>query len=269
VEQAETAKQQNDNPNKHQQGNNLRGLANRLNELGVSDKLRWEMARINSKPITKKTHLLNSSILFLCGTFFILVAPTGYAKQKAITDTGEQVILNSDGTWVYTDNSKKAAYNIGTNKKKYIKPKKSLFLLKSVNNKSAFWINTNKWSFKKNKIGEAAEYGFELKGTDLYGMVITEGIAIPLETLANIALVNAQSEDPDAEIVKKEYRNVNGKEVIHMVIEGIIEGIGFSYVGYYYSDDSGATQFLAFTATSVVDKYKSEINDFLNGLVTQ
>ncbi|MBA7532119.1 hypothetical protein ES705_24345 [subsurface metagenome] len=202
-------------------------------------------------------------------TILLLLAATSYASQKAITDTGEQVILNSDGTWEYYGNAQKPAKIIETIKKKFERPRNSSFLLKSIKNKSAYWINTNKWSFHKAKDNPQAEYQFQLKGKDLYAMTIAEGVEIPIETLTNIALDNARSVAPDTKIVRQEYRVVNGNKVIYMEMNGTLQGVKFTYLGYYYSDTSGSIQLIAYTATSVVDKYKTEINDFLNGLVTQ
>ena len=142
-------------------------------------------------------------------------------------------------------------------------------MLKSSSNNSAFWINAKKWSFKKSKTNVEAEYEFSLKGGDLHGMAITEGLEIPIEYLINIALENAQAEAPDAKIVSQEYRIVNGHKVIYLEISGTMYGISFTYFGYFYSDSSGTTQFIAYTGTSLADKYRSEINDFLNGLDKQ
>ena len=202
-------------------------------------------------------------------TILVLLATTSYASQKAITDTGEEVILHDDGTWEYSDKAKKPAKTIETSKEQFEKPKSSSFLLKSNKNNSAYWINTDKWAFKKAADITEAEYQFKLKGEDLYGMTIAEGIEIPVESLADIALSNARNAAPDAKILRQEYRIVNGNKVIYMEISGTIQGINFIYLGYYYSDASGSTQLVAYTATSLVDKYKSEINDLLNGLVTQ
>ncbi len=203
-------------------------------------------------------------------TILLLLAATSYASQKAITDTGEEVILNSDGTWEYFDTSKKANNIIKTNKKNFKRPSNSTFLLKSTINNSAYWINTDKWSFKKGKDTEETEYAFKLKDKGLYGMVITEQVEIPsLESLADIALTNARNAAPNAKIVRQEYRVVNGKKVIYMEMNGTIQGIKFTYLGYYYSDVSGCTQFITYTSNNLVDTFKSEINDFLNGLDTQ
>ena len=202
-------------------------------------------------------------------TILLLLAATSYASQKAITDTGEEVILNSDGTWEYSDNAQKASNIIETNKKKFERPKDSSFLLKSIKNNSAYWINTDKWSFGKAKDNPEVEYQFQLKGKDLYAMAVNEGIEIARESLIDIALSNARSAAPDVKIVRQEYRIVNGKKVIYMEMNGTIQSIKFTYLGYYYSDASGSTQLVTYTATNLVDKYRSEINDFLNGLVMQ
>jgi len=108
----------------------------------------------------------------------LLLAATCYAGQTAITDTGEKVILNSDGTWVYSNKALTPATRIGTNKEKFNKPNDSTFLLKSTKTNSAFWINTDKWSFEKKQ--SALEYQVRLKDKALFGMAITEPVEIPL-----------------------------------------------------------------------------------------
>lgn len=199
----------------------------------------------------------------------ISLAGASHAGVRAITDTGEEVILDSDGTWKYTHNShNNAAKTIQTNDKTFKKAKDASFLVKSTTNDSAYWINTHKWAFRKATNNADAEYEFRLKGQDLYGMTVTERARIPIESLANIALTNAKDTAPDAKTIKEEYRNVNGKKVIYMQMNGTLKGIKFTYLGYYYSDDSGSTQYIAYTASNLVDKYRAEIDDFLNGLTT-
>ncbi|MCG8429266.1 MAG: hypothetical protein MI754_18090, partial [Chromatiales bacterium] len=147
---------------------------------------------------------------------------------------------------------------------------KSSFSLKSTKNNSVFWINPKKWAFSKSDDGnEAAEYNFQLRGKDLYAMAITEEITIDIENLAQIALENAREAAPNARITKREYRIVNGNKVIFQQMEGTIQGINFTYLGYYYSNDTGSTQYLTYTATSLVSKYRTKINGFLNGFANK
>ncbi len=206
----------------------------------------------------------------LYAILLILLATTIYASQKAITDTGEEIIIYSDGTWKYPNNSRQNAGPIKFNKNTFRRPKAASFLLKSKTNNSAYWINTHKWSFSKAKDKtEAAEYKFQLKGKDLYGMAITEEIEIPIQSLTDIAFSNAKDAASDIKLLKKEFRTVNGKKVIYMEMGGTLQGMKITYLGYYYSDASGTTQFLTYTGTNLVGKYKSEITGFLNGLVSQ
>ena len=199
----------------------------------------------------------------------LVMATTSFASQKAITDTGEEVILNDDGTWEYSEKAQRLGKIIETNKKKFERPINSSFLVKSNKNKSAYWINTDKWGFEKEKNYPDVEYTFRLKGTDLYAMIIAEGIQMDVERLCDIALENAQKKAPDARIVRQEYRFVNGKKVIYMEMRGTIQSVKFAYLGYYHSDESGVTQFITFTGANLVDKYRSEINNCLNGFDTQ
>ena len=190
------------------------------------------------------------------------------AAQSAVTDRGEIVILNDDGTWSHQDKSKDIS-SVPTNSQKFETPKGSSFLLKSQKNDSAFWLNASKWNFKKAQEGSATEYEFELKGKDLYAMAVTEEVSIPIDSLGEIALENAKEVAPDTRIIKKEYRTVNGQKVLHLEFAGTIQGINFTYIAYYYSDKSGSTQFLAYTGTNLVSKYRVDINDLLNGFTSQ
>lgn len=205
------------------------------------------------------------TILVLC--FFALNAT---ASKKAITDEGDVVVLNDDGTWIYENGKAESEIKLDMNPFTFSKNSDSKFMLKSGKTSNAFWINPKKWTFKKNaNEHEAAEYTFNAKGTDLYGMVISEQVEIKLENLVEIAFDNAKSAAPDTKIVKKEYRMVNNQKVIYMEMEGTIQSVKFTYLGYYFSDPSGSTQYLTYTGTNLVKKYRKDIDDFLNGFVSQ
>jgi hypothetical protein len=202
-------------------------------------------------------------------TFFI--SSICCAGQIAITDTGDEVILNSDGTWQYSDASASASASaIKTNETSFQKPDGSTFLLKSTRNNSSIYINPKIWSFKKGKEASSdAEYVFELKGGDLYGQVITEEVSMPLETLSNVAFENFKDAAPNGRITKREYRKVNGNKVIYQEMQGNSQGIEFIFSGYYYTNESGSTQLVTYTSTNLLNKYKSNIEDLLNGLSNQ
>ena len=83
-------------------------------------------------------------------------------------------------------------------------------------------------------------------------MLIAEKTEIDVELLTNIAYENALEAAPDVKIVQKEYRTVNGLEVVMMKMSGTIQGVKFIYFGYYYSSAEGAFQFLTYTGGQYV-----------------
>ena len=189
------------------------------------------------------------------------------AQQKAVTETGSEVILYDDGTWKFQNEDELTIVEVRTNPVKLKKSEGATFLLKSNILNVGFWLDPKLWSFKKQTENEAAEYKLLLKSGDLYGMIITEKVEIPLETLKSLALANGQKVAPDLKIVKEEYRNVNGLKVLLLEMSGTTQGIKFSYYGYYYSNTNGTVQFITYTSTKLLNSYKSKIEILLNGLV--
>ena len=205
-----------------------------------------------------------ATLFILC----MLAISIAQAQQKAITERGEQVILHADNTWEYLPGEEFLETEIPTNPEKFEKDEASSFLLKSSNFNIGFWVNPKTWTFIKSTDPQtAAEYEFELKGEDLYGIAITEKIEIPLTTLKQLAIENARSIAPDMKIVKEEYRNVNGLEVLLLMMHGNMQGIKFAYYGYYYSNENGTVQFITFTSQNLMDKLIEESESLLNGLV--
>lgn len=188
------------------------------------------------------------------------------ASMNAITDEGDVVILNDDGTWLYEEDHTASYTEITTNPREFTKPDSSNFVLKSKVTQSTFAIDSELWTFSKiTDEDSAGEYSFELKKSDLYGKVITEEISFDIEALAEASLENAQKFSPNAKIVNIEYRVVNGKKVLFTKMVMTLKGAKFNFFGYFYSDSSGSTQYFVYTSENLVAKYRNEIDGFLNG----
>ena len=213
--------------------------------------------------INKKRNMKKITILLICLSLTSFVS----AQQKAVTETGEEVILYEDGTWVYLNEDDLEKTEIPTNSKTFKKDVNSNFLLKSEKLNVGFWLNPKLWSFKKATTNEDGEYELQLKNGDLYGLIITEKVEIPLETLKSIALETAKSVAPDLKIVKEEYRIVNGTKVLLIQMNGTTQGIKFSYYGYYFSSKNGTVQFVTYTSQNLLENYKTECENLLNGFV--
>jgi len=200
----------------------------------------------------------------LVALFFVVLTN---AQINAITETGDKVILFKDKTWKYSNDSLNVAIEISKNDKLFLKNKESTFLVKSSKSNIGIWINPKNWTFSKAKPDSPSEFKFNNKNLDVYGMLIAEKIQIPIETLINIAYQNAMEAASDIKIIEKEYRNVNGLDVVMMKMKGTIQGVKFTYYGYYYSNSEGSFQFLTYTSTNMFKDYENEMSDLLNGLV--
>ena len=195
-----------------------------------------------------------------------LVSKSSVAQLQAVTDKGDQVLLYEDGTWKYASDVVEDENEIPVSKILFTKNVRSNFEVKSTKVKAGIFINPKVWSYKKNTSGDAHEYTFQCKEKDIYGMMITEKIDVPIESLKKLALSNAKEAAPDTKIITEEYRMVNGKKIFFMQLNGSIDGIKFTYLGYYYSSEGGTIQFVAYTTQNLLNEFKSEMFDLLNGL---
>ena len=201
--------------------------------------------------------------LITIGTLFFTILSN--AQMNAVTENGDEVLLYKNNTWKYSNDSLNVAIEILKNDKLFIKDKKSSFLVKSSKANVGVWINPKNWNFTKAKPDSPSDFSFNHKELDIYGMLVAEKTEIPVESLIDIAYENGLEAAPDIKIVKKEYRNVNGLEVIMMKMKGTIQGIKFIYYGYYYSNSEGAFQFLTYTSQNLFNEYENDMINLLNG----
>jgi hypothetical protein len=123
----------------------------------------------------------------------VLATGVAHATQRGVTEKGEEILLEDDGTWRYVQPPKDSGGAAPTafNEKRFSRPALATFPVKSQRNKSMVYIDPKKWSFVKGKEGGDNEFSFRLTSGDLYGRFITERMSIPLETLPQVALTNS------------------------------------------------------------------------------
>ena len=90
---------------------------------------------------------------------------------------------------------------------------------------------------------------------------------MPLENLKKIALDNAKKASRDIKITGEERRTINGTELLYMKMEGTIEGAQLIFQGYYYTGRQGMVQVITWTGRNLIDEYRADFEDFLNGFV--
>lgn len=183
--------------------------------------------------------------------FALMVVCVAQAQKKAVTDTGEEVVLYDDGTWKYVNADKIKETTIATNPKKFTKSSSSNFLVKSKIFNVGLWLNTQKWKFMKAENNDAAEYEFHSKRGDLYALMICEKFPLSLKALKMVALTNGRRAAPDLKLIKEEYRTVNGQKVLCLQMVGTLQGVTFMYYNYYYTNENGSMQLLVYTTKSL------------------
>lgn len=213
--------------------------------------------------MNNKINKMHNRLITLVILFLVCVCN---GQLKGVTETGDEVILYENGTWKYSNDSLNAVVPITKNEKLFVKDEKSNFLIKSKNTNLGIWINPKEWTFSKPGDSSPKEFSFENKGKDLYGLLLTEKIKIPIETLIKVAYNNAIEAAPDLKIIEKESRNVNGLDVIMMKMSGTIQGITFIYYGYYFTNTKGSYQFLTYTSNDLFEVYETEMVRLLNGI---
>jgi hypothetical protein len=196
----------------------------------------------------------------------LLSSFTSYSQTNAITEEGIEVILFDDNSWTFKNKNSNENKEIRINKSSYKYGKSSTFLVKSSSIPIGIYINPTKWSFQKEGDSDT-EYTFTLKGEDLYGQIINEKIEVPLENMKSIALDNFKNVAPDAEIINQEYRYVNNLKILMLHMEGKSQGVSFFFYGYYYSNENGTTQLVAYSSKPLFDSYYGDIQELLNGIV--
>ena len=141
--------------------------------------------------------------------------------------------------------------------------KDGLASLSLLQGKATVRYDSAQW--KMNPTDESGIFQFNYLPGDLWARVISERLVIPLERMPDVALTNVKSEDPNAKIVKRGMRNVNGLRALYLEIEATIQGIPFTYYGHYYSGQLGTIQIVGWTGRSLMEEFRRTIERFVSG----
>jgi hypothetical protein len=132
-----------------------------------------------------------------------------------------------------------------------------------LNGAASVAMDPNKW--KEVRADGAGHRNFHHASGEVFAAIIAERLAIPMDKLKALALVNAKQASPDMKVVEESRRTVNGVEVLTMRFEGTVNGVRFAYLGLYYGGEQGVVQVLTYTGRNLFDEYRSVMEEFLNG----
>lgn len=187
---------------------------------------------------------------------------------RAITESGEHVILYSDGTWEFEESAGEAPLpNRTVNPQKFLTPQTAKDVLKGKEISYQLFYDSKKWQKPEEGSNDNAEFSLIHADKNVYAMVIPENVSVPLENLRNIVISNARAASKNVSILSEEERNVNGQKVIMLNIKADIEGMSFVYLYYIYSGENSAIQLICFTTEELFSEYRKDMEDLLNGFV--
>jgi hypothetical protein len=128
----------------------------------------------------------------------------------------------------------------------------------------AIWVDDTQW--KQVPSDETGVLEFQSTDDIGYAKLISERMAVPVDNLKQLALINMRKKDPNATVISEEHRRVNGAEVLAMNFDVVTQGITFKFMGYYFGGKSGSLQLVTYTASSLYAENQHKLAEFLNGL---
>ena len=184
------------------------------------------------------------------------------AQIKAITDTGDEIILLDDKTWRYKIEKNKLDLN--TNKKTS-ETNNSNQLIKSNIGDFGVSINpntikTNSYSFNKD-----AEFTFASKNGKFWALFMTEKISFPLKFLKDLKIKSMKDKIESFEILKEDERIVNGMKIMHVQLKGTSKNFNFVYCIYFASSESSTSQLFSYCLESDFENNRENMYKFLDG----
>jgi len=192
----------------------------------------------------------------------LLFAFQAGAQITAITEEGRTVILFSNGTWRYANDSVKVS---SLELPHYTIPGNSTQLLKGKETRYALWYNAEKWNLLPDTIYANCEYALEDRNGERIAMIITESMQVPLATIKEAALGSFKKKGSECRIAEEQKIVVNGTEGLLLKIDALVDGIPVSYLNGYFSTRQGTFQLITYTAYNLFDRHRNELMELISG----
>lgn len=199
-------------------------------------------------------------------TAVIAIAVMTAAPAQAVTPadaiisgSGVKVLLYPDGRWEYLLTIDQAA---PTN----VKPNNATKAFKSMTGLYEVWSDPIKWTTDRTKPGDE-ELILTHSGGRVRAVARAERTNTRQTGVEAWVLEWARRSDPAAEPITQKKINVNGTEVIRLLIEGREGAAGAVFYGYSWQGKAGFVQLMTLTTADEFEGLKTELEELLSGLV--
>jgi len=187
--------------------------------------------------------------------FFVVTSSSAFSSQTFCkTLDGRNIVLESNGTWRYTD-AKVAKKSV--NAKRFAKSKK---------NSLGVWFDDNLWTQKNTQANEDSEFTFSMNNGAGYVIMINESVGLSDRFMRKAVIERLENVLENTRVVCEEDRIVNGLNIKYFEIHGSYEDTNVVYMFYVYNGENETTQLIAYTISHKFPQLKNKFEDFLNGL---
>ena len=120
--------------------------------------------------------------------------------------------------------------------------------------------------------------GWEEQATDIVGarqffnesdsffiILIDEASQIPIDSMPDIALINARENVTDVTEIRRGERNVNGNRFTFIEYSASASGFDVTYLGFFYSDTSGTLQIVGWSTSNIFENTRGKVERFASG----
>lgn len=136
--------------------------------------------------------------------------------------------------------------------------------LKALNSDAILWLDPAKW---KHSGTEGIRMTLQATDGAGFGFVVSEPVGgIPTDAMEEAILVNARRMDPDASLVRKELRQVNGRQILYLEYKATVNKIPLYLWNYAFGGEKSNLQVICTTVQSSAAGRAADCIEMLNGL---
>jgi hypothetical protein len=201
---------------------------------------------------------------------FLLIAVAAFygsaeanAQQYATTDEGQRVLLKDNGLWervMAEDAPMGGPVNLS-------KSPRSRHAVKGKQIPYEIWYNHDKWTVLGESVNSFAEYSLHHKDGDVIAAVVAERIQVDLDKLVEIALNNLKNTASEYRIVDWNTATINNHQGKLLQLNAVVQGIHFTYLIFYFSNERGSFQLMTFTSNNLFAGYQKDLMELISGFV--
>lgn len=205
--------------------------------------------------------VLTIFIALFLGLVVVPSRPIRAESVSATTPDGHTVLLHSDGRWTYHKTPARPEASVPA----YVRPDSANTFVSGETVPYGIWLDRTVWQGEAKPSQAAVERRFTHTSGKAWAAVIAEPTWLTTEAVTQFILASAKRHLPDATLLQRETRLINGHAVVFLRIIGTSRGVAYTYLTYDYAGPVGTVQVYTWAATPHLRYYQRDMLDFLNG----